>query len=493
MIVSRASVRLNEAIPRQTAWIDSEKTLSRNFLIIDDDPESREVVQEALEGKHFQFWEADTGESAIDVFNAHDIDIVTLDVMLPGADGIEVLRHFKEIKPDIQVVMLTGLNQVDTAVEAMRLGALDYLTKPIRLKELRVVIDRALEQIKLTEERDEWRRQAARYSGRLLGRSPAMQRIFHIIEQVAPTNSTVLITGETGTGKDQVAREIHEQSRRNQKPLIKVDCASLPESLLESELFGHVRGSFTGAIKDRKGRFEMADEGTIFLDEIGEMSASAQQRLLRILQDSELERVGSSTTIQVDTRVIASTNKDLVQSISERKFREDLYYRLRVVQIHLPPLRERKEDIPILAQAFLKRYNEETGKKLSDFSDDVYQLMYRYPWPGNVRELQHAVEHAAIFAKGDVVQYSDMPLEVTGEQTETPPDEGAVPQTNKNQMVIPVGITLEEAELEIIRRTLQSVNGNKEEAARVLGLSRSSLYRRLPKLRELEEESQLNS
>jgi two-component system response regulator HydG len=461
--------------------------MSRTILIIDDDPESREVVRDALEGRGFHFLEAESGEKAIDLASSNDIDVATVDVMLPGTDGLQTLRKIKELKPETQVIMLTGLNAVDSAVEAMRLGALDYLTKPMRLKELRVVIDRAIELKKVAEERDEWRRQAARLSGRLLGRSPAMQRIFHMIEQVAPTSSTALITGETGTGKDQVAREIHEQSRRNNKPLIKVDCASLPESLLESELFGHVKGSFTGAIKDRKGRFEMADGGTIFLDEIGEMSASAQQRLLRILQDSELERVGSSTTIHVDVRVIAATNRDLQQRILEKKFREDLYYRLRVVQIQIPPLRERRNDIPILAQSFLKRYSQETGKQLAEFSDDCMQVLFSYPWPGNVRELQHAIEHAVIFAKGSFVEPQDMPPEITSGQT---PIFAAQMETSNNDgknILIPLGMPLEEAELEIIKQTLESVGGNKEEAARVLGLSRSSLYRRLPKLRDMQE------
>jgi len=366
----------------------------------------------------------------------------------------------------------------------MRLGAADYITKPVRLKELRVVVDRALEQKKLVEEREEWRRQVARYSGRLLGKSPAMQRILHIIEQVAPTRSTVLITGETGTGKDQVAQEIHEQSRRHNKPLIKVDCASLPESLLESELFGHIRGSFTGAIKDRKGRFELADGGSIFLNEIGEMSASAQQRLLRVLQDSELERVGSSATIHLDVRVIAATNKDLQQRISEHKFREDLYYRLRVVQIPICPLRERREDIPILAQAFLKRYSDETGKTLEQFSNDVMDLFFSYSWPGNVRELQHAVEHACIFAAGPSVTLRDLPEEIRLDRTPASFISDVRPINNDNNIIIPIGTTLDDAELEIIRRTLISVNGNKEEAARVLGLSRSSLYRRIPRLNQ---------
>ncbi len=459
---------------------------SRTILIIDDDESSRESVRDSLEGKEFEFLEAETGEKAIEFFSSYDIDLVTCDIMLPGTDGIEVLRHIKEIKPDTQVIMLTGLNEVDTAVEAMRLGATDYLTKPIRLKELRVVVDRAIEQKIMAEERDEWRRQVARYSGRLLGRSQSMQRILHIIEQVAPTNSTVLITGETGTGKDQVAQEIHEQSRRNNKPLIKVDCASLPESLLESELFGHVRGSFTGAIKDRKGRFELADGGTIFLNEIGEMSASAQQRLLRVLQDSELERVGSSTTIHVDVRVIAATNKDLQQRIAENKFREDLYYRLRVVQIPIPPLRERQEDIPILAQAFLKRYSEATGKELEDFEPDVMDTFCSNPWPGNVRELQHAVEHACIFAQGPLVRVQDLPSEITHAPKIPIKENYKDIQDEENKIVIPLGTTLEKAELEIIRKTLDHVKGNKEEAARVLGLSRSSLYRRLPKINNSE-------
>jgi two-component system response regulator HydG len=459
-------------------------------LIIDDDADSREVVREALEGKQFDFLEAKTGEEAIELFTAHDIDVVTCDIMLPGADGIEVLRHIKEVKSDAQVIMLTGLNAVDTAVEAMRLGALDYLTKPIRLKELRVVIDRAIQQKELTEERDEWRRQVARYSGRLLGKSPAMKRIFHIIEQAAPTRSTVLLTGETGTGKDQVAQEIHEQSRRSNKPLIKVDCASLPESLLESELFGHVRGAFTGAFKDRKGRFELADGGTLFLNEIGEMSAGAQQRLLRILQDGELERVGSNTTIHVDVRVLAATNKDLQQCIAENKFREDLYYRLRVVQIHLAPLRERREDIPILAQSFLERYSEETGKELQQFDHDVIEFFLSYPWPGNVRELQHAVEHAAIFAQGRAVTLHNLPEEITRmpvSSVSRAQDSAQIIEKYENSIVIPIGSTLEDAELEIIRLTLEKVGGNKEEAARVLGLSRSSLYRRLPKLAQNDE------
>ena len=461
--------------------------MSRTILIIDDDHESREVVREALEGRGFHFFEAESGEEAIELASSNDIDVATVDVMLPGTDGLQTLRKIKELKPETQVIMLTGLNAVDSAVEAMRLGALDYLTKPMRLKELRVVIDRAIELKKVAEERDEWRRQAARLSGRLLGRSPAMQRIFHMIEQVAPTSSTALITGETGTGKDQVAREIHEQSRRNNKPLIKVDCASLPESLLESELFGHVKGSFTGAIKDRKGRFEMADGGTIFLDEIGEMSASAQQRLLRILQDSELERVGSSTTLHVDVRVIAATNRDLQQRILKKKFREDLYYRLRVVQIQIPPLRERKNDIPILAQSFLKRYSQETGKQLVEFSDDCMKVLFSYPWPGNVRELQHAIEHAVIFAKDEAVEPQDMPPEITSGQTPIFAAQMETASTDGKNILIPLGMPLEDAELEIIRQTLKSVGGNKEEAARVLGLSRSSLYRRLPKLREMEE------
>ena len=456
----------------------------RTILIIEDDTDFRESVREVLDQEGRIFLEANTAESAIKLFPAHDIDVVICDIMLPGSNGIEALRQIKEIRKDTQVVMVTGVNDTETAVEAMRLGALHYLVKGTRflLKELRVVVDRAIEQRRLAEERDEWRRQAVRHSGRLLGKSKAMLRILNVIEQVAPTNSTVLITGYTGTGKDQVAQEIHEQSRRDDKPLIKVDCASLPESLLESELFGHVKGAFTGAIKDRKGRFELADGGTIFLNEIGEMSASAQQRLLRILQDSELERVGSSTTVKIDTRVIAATNKDLQEMISEKKFREDLYYRLRVVQIHIPPLCERIDDIPILAQAFLKRYSQETGKQLTDFAPEVMKVFSSYAWPGNVRELQHTVEHGAIFANGSRITVDELPEEVL--QLQEPAQEMALSQSVDlpEHIVIPIGMTLDDAELEIIRKTLEHVKGNKEEAARVLGLSRSSLYRRLPKL-----------
>ncbi len=463
--------------------------IQRTILIIEDDADFRESLRETLEGNERCFLEAVTGEKAIELIHMHDIDVVICDIMLPGADGLDVLRHIKEMKQEIQVVMVTGVGDVDTAVEAMRLGAMDYLIKGSRslFKELRLVVERAIEQKQLIEERDEWRRQAARHSGRLLGKSQGMKRILHIIEQVAPTRSTVLITGETGTGKDQVAQEIHEQSRRNNKPMIKVDCASLPESLLESELFGHVKGSFTGAIKDRKGRFELADGGTIFLNEIGEMSASAQQRLLRILQDSELEKVGSSTTIHVDVRVIAATNKNLQASIAEKKFREDLYYRLRVIQIHIPPLYERKDDIPILAQAFLKRYSEETGKELKDFDPAVIRQFLLHSWPGNVRELQHSVEHAAIFATNSRVEIKDLPEEILDKPAESITQDSENTSYLSNNILIPLGSTLEDAELEIIRKTLKSTGGNKEETARILGLSRSSLYRRLPKLNQREE------
>lgn len=454
----------------------------RTVLVIDDEPDSREVVFDSLEGRGYSLLEAPSGDKAIALFANHEIDLVISDLVLPGMSGIEILQNIKQISPDTVVVMLTGFATVDSAVEAMRLGAFDYITKPIRLKELRLLIERALEHRRFSEERDEWRRQVARYSGRFVGKSTAMKKVFHIIEQVAPTNSTVLITGETGTGKDQVAREIHEQSRRSNKPLIKVDCASLPESLLESELFGHVRGAFTGAVKDRKGRFELANGGTIFLNEIGEMSASAQQRLLRILQDSELERVGDSQTINVDVRVIAATNKDLPKLISENKFREDLFYRLRVVQIPLAPLRERQEDIPVLARLFLQRYSEETGKSILDFEPEVLDVFNQYSWKGNVRELQHMVENISIFASGERVSVKDLPQEISEHIPEGVPQVQEIQEDRSDMICIPIGSTLEDAELEIIRKTLESVSGNKEQAARVLGLSRSSLYRRLPKL-----------
>ncbi|MEW6238085.1 MAG: sigma-54 dependent transcriptional regulator [Candidatus Omnitrophota bacterium] len=458
----------------------------RTILIIDDDASSREVVRESLEGKGYEFLEAESGEKAIEVFSLFDIDLVICDILMPGMDGIEVLRQIKEIKPDTQVLMLTALNEVDTAVEAMRLGAINYITKPFRLKEIQVVVDRALEQKKLVEEREEWRRQISHFSGRLLGKSPAMQSIFHIIEQVAPTRSTVLITGETGTGKEQVAREIHEQSRRHNRPMIKVDCASLPESLLESELFGQIQGSFIGAYKNRKSRFELADDGTIFLNKIGEMCVSTQKKLLNFLQNSELEIEGSSANIHLDVRVIAATNKDLQQRITEQKFRVDLYYHLRAIQITVPPLRERRDDIPILAQTFLKLYNEEFGKTLDQFSNEVMDKFYSYSWPGNVRELQHAVEHACIFAKGSSITLCDIPEEIRSKSKFSFIKSNTQQINEENEIVIPLGTTMEDAESEIIRQTLKCVKGNKEEAARVLGLSRSSLYRRIPTIQPEE-------
>ena len=346
------------------------------------------------------------GEEALRRIEAHPYDVVILDIMMPKVDGMEVLRRVKESHPDIDVIMVTGLSQIETAVRSMKLGAFDYLPKPFDPDELKVVVGRALERRRLLQENLSLKSEvSSRYRmENIIGPSPAMQAVYRLIAKCAPTNSTILLTGESGTGKELIARAVHYNSLRKDQSFVPVDCNSLSENLLESELFGHVRGSFTGAVANKRGMFEVAHGGTLFLDEIGNLSLSTQAKLLRVIQEREFRAVGDTRTQTTDVRLIAATNKDLKAMVGDGTFREDLYYRINIFPIQVPPLRERREDIPALAHHFLNVLSKEVGKKFSGFSEGAMSLLMQYDWRGNVRELENAVHRAVILATGDVIR-----------------------------------------------------------------------------------------
>jgi DNA-binding NtrC family response regulator len=436
--------------------------MADRILIVDDDAKTRESLATIALREGWDVIEAVSAEEARDLLGQQGVDLVLCDLVLPGIHGIELLRRFRADGHLAPFVLVTGHASVESAVEAMRLGAFDYLSKPVRLGVLRALFSK-VRRARGTEESDDPGR-------RLEGDSEAIRRVREMITLAAPSRSTVLVIGETGTGKELVAEEIHRQSPRASGPLIRVNCAALPETLIESELFGHEKGAFTGADRSRAGRFEVAHGGTLFLDEVSELSWAAQARLLRVLQVGEFERVGSSQTHKVDVRLIAATNSDLRELVTRKSFREDLYYRLHVIQVNLPPLRERREDIPELARSILARLAVEAGRSPSTLSDRVWTVIDAYSWPGNVRELEHVLEHAMVLSRGGEIQIEHLPAEIRPERPRT--------------IQIPVGTPLETAEREIIRRTLEWVNDDKREAARLLGLSRSALYRRLDEIRE---------
>ncbi|RKY67111.1 MAG: hypothetical protein DRQ08_01075, partial [Candidatus Latescibacterota bacterium] len=376
------------------------------ILVVDDDPLMLDFLKEALLRQGYKVDTAEDGEEALRKVEEKGYDLVITDVRMPGVDGMTVLESVKRDFADTEVVVITAYGTIRNAVEAMKMGAYDYLTKPFSVEEVEVVVQRALERKRLISENIRLKRELEKVQGlrTLVGQSPAMRKVLEMIEMVAPTKATVLIQGESGTGKELVADAIHRLSPRKNGPFVKVNCAAIPESLVESELFGHEKGAFTHAVKRSRGRFEMADGGTLLLDEIGEITPAVQAKLLRVLQDGTFQRVGGEGTLKVDVRVIATTNRDLWKAVQEGKFREDLYYRLQVVPIYIPPLRERKEDIPLLVQHFLKMYGEREGKEGLTVSEKAMDILMGYDWPGNIRELENAVERAVILAKGKVLK-----------------------------------------------------------------------------------------
>jgi len=443
--------------------------MGKKILVVDDDSLLRDFLSETLNSSGYWVDLASTGEEALQKIRGEDYDIILSDVRMPNMDGMELLKTTRESLPDAKVVMMTAYGTVQNAVEVMKLGAFDYVMKPFSIDEIELVLKRALEHKQLLLENKLLRTEViGRYRfDNIVGKSPQMQKIFELVETVANTKATVLITGESGTGKELIAKAIHYNSSRREGPFIRINCAALPEGLVESELFGHEKGSFTGAIRQSRGRFELADRGTLLLDEISEISLHLQGKLLRVLQEREFERVGSGIPIQVDVRIIATSNRNLNRLIEQEKFREDLFYRLNVVPIHISPLNERKEDIPALTQHFLKKYNLENNRQITGISQKVYEMFLGYSWPGNVRELENYIERAVVTAKGKILTPGDFPKELVFGRIKLPSEE------------IEVGSTIYEAEQRLILKTLKAHGGNRTKAAEILGISTRTLRNKL--------------
>jgi two-component system NtrC family response regulator/two-component system response regulator HydG len=441
-------------------------------LIVDDEAGIRSLLSRVLRKEH-ETQEAQDGMAALAAIGTFQPDLLICDLKMPEMDGMEVLRHLHRKGSDLLSIVLTAHGTVETAVEAMKLGAFDYLRKPFDVEEVKVVVEKALSIHTLRQEVQDLRKQVRDRSSldRIVGRSKSMTDTFDLIERVAPSRSTVLIVGESGTGKEMIARALHAHSPRAEKRFIAVNCAAISSELLESELFGHEKGAFTGAVSSRTGKFELADGGTLFLDEVSEMSPNLQAKLLRVLQEGEVDRVGGSVPIPVDVRILASTNRDLKEEIKQGAFREDLFYRLNVVTLSFPPLRERKEDIPLLARHFVARYAEENRKEISGIRQEALELLVRYNWPGNVRELENVIQRAVVLCRGDEIKTSDLPPEVSTPE----PREG---------LGLHVGMTTAEAERLLILETLRAYEANRTKAAEVLGISIRTLRNKLNEYRD---------
>ena len=441
------------------------------ILVVDDDPGVRESFRLMLEDD-YEVLDAGDGATALEVLRVTQVDLVLLDIRLPEADGIEVLERIKALDEGVEVVLATAVKTVRTAVAAMKLGAFDYLTKPFEEDELLAVVRRALEKRSLEREVAFLRGELARTHDveEIVGRHPAMQKLQRVIGQVAPTSATVLITGESGTGKELVARAIHRQGPRRDKPFVPVNPAAIAETLIESELFGHEKGAFTGAYQRKLGKFELAQGGTLFLDEIGALKPELQAKLLRVLQEREIERVGGTRPIRIDVRVVAATNANLDAAVARGAFREDLYYRLNVVPIHVPPLRERADDIPLLVEHFVRHLAQAFNRPVEGVSPEALAALRQYRWRGNVRELQNIIERCVVLAEGPTIQLNDLPLDIL-----LPEHRTRVRAADK----LPLKDATEQFERQIILRVLERVKGNQSEAARILGVHRNSLKRLL--------------
>ena len=441
---------------------------NNRILVVDDEASQRDLLHLVLTEEGYAVETASSGEEAVQKVEEGFYHLVIMDMKMGGMGGLEALKRIKDISSAVQVLIVTAYASVDTAVDAMRSGALNYLTKPIDLGELKVQVEKTLQFSHLVAENESLKAQVtgAFEASQIIGNSSRILEIFDTLRMVAPTEATVLILGESGTGKELVADAVHLNSPRKKGPLVKVNCAALPETLLESELFGHEKGSFTGAVARREGRFKLADGGTLFLDEISEMSLLLQAKLLRVIQSRSFERVGGTETISSDVRLIVATNRDLEDEVREKRFREDLFYRLNVVPVTLPPLRERREDIPLLADHFLSEIAERNNKLIRGFSPQAMDLLVRNKWKGNVRELENVVERAVIMARGDVIQPGDLPGHIT--------EEGNAPSSG----IIP-GRPLSDLEREAILSTLEMTGGNRTESAKLLGISRRTLQYKL--------------
>ncbi len=439
------------------------------ILVVDDEPELCRALSKLLSRNGYRVLTAGNGEEALTVLRQQDVHLVLSDLQMPRMGGLELLKAAHVVSPSTQFVIITGHGTIETAVDAMLAGADNFIEKPFSTTTTLRVVRKALEKHMLIAENRQLRQKLAEIQGPsdIIGNSEPMRRAVETARQVADSSATILITGESGTGKEVFAAAIHRWSDRGKRPMISVSCAALPETLLEAELFGYEKGAFTGAVARRKGRFEAADRSTLFLDEVGEMSLTTQVKLLRVLQDSVIERLGGHESIPVDVRIIAATNADLPALVAEGRFREDLYYRLNVINLELPALRNRADDALLLADFFLQRYSRKNNKELGGFSPAALEALGRYHWPGNVRELENAVERAVVLSKGDLVDVDALPPSVVSGRSRF------------DAVTIPVGTTLREAEMRLIEATLASTEGDKETAANILGIAARTIYRKM--------------
>ena len=441
------------------------------ILVVDDERSHRQMIEAVLSAEGYEIAQADNGQAAIDAVEEKFYDLVIMDIRMPELGGIEALKKIKTISPGIPIILMTAYASVGTAVDALKSGASDYLTKPLDIEELKILVAKTMRFHQLEEENIYLKeRLNDRFDfSSIIGRSPAMNKLFETMALVAPSEATVLIVGESGTGKELIANAIHQNSPRKDRPFIKVNCAALPETLLESELFGHEKGSFTGAIARKQGRFQLAHKSSIFLDEIAEMAPTTQAKILRVLQEREFEPLGGIHTIKVDTRIIAATNKQLDEEIKAGRFREDLYYRLNVVSLEVPPLRKRGDDVALLTDFFLKKYTEKNNKLIKGFTPRAMDLLMRHEWPGNVRELENIVERAVIMARGEMITPMEFPENLKELDLEL----------KEARINIAAGRSLKEVEKEMILRTLDETGGNRTHAADILGISRRTLQLKL--------------
>lgn len=446
-------------------------------LVVDDEEIVRESLSDWLKKFGYQVETAENGTRGLEKIRAQKWNVLLVDLKMPDISGLEVLRQARKMQPDASVVIITAYATVDTAIQAMKDGAYDYVVKPFDPDEISALIKRIVEHQDLVDENIFLRRQLTqKYTFQdIIGKSPKMQEVFELVRTVASTKSTVLICGESGTGKELIARAIHQLSPRSREPFVAISCGALTETLLESELFGHERGAFTGATERKKGRFELADKGTVFLDEVGDIGAKSQLDLLRVLEEREFRRVGGQESIKVDVRIVAATNKDLRKLANEGKFREDLFYRINVIAVHLPPLRERKEDIPLLCEHFLHKYNVENNKKIKRISEDALRALLEYDWPGNARELEHAIEHAVAVEKDNFISVASLP---TAFSTAATPAK-----------TFSADRTLDEMEKEYILHVLNRHQWNIQKVAGILSIDRGTLYNKIKK-HDLQEKTE---
>src|SRR3989339_321600 len=442
------------------------------ILVIDDNEEHAIATAEALQKVGCKCLIATSGKEGLKIIEGGEIDIVITDLIMHDIDGLQILKTTKERLPEAEVILITGYGTVETAVDAMQKGAATYLLKPININHLRAAVDKVVEKQNIVRNNIELHKQLEEkfgFSG-IIGNSQQMHRIFNILKQIASTTATVLIMGESGTGKELIARAIHYNGPRKNNPFVELNSAAISETLLESELFGHEKGAFTGALHQRKGKFEYANNGSLFLDEVGDMPLTTQAKLLRVIEDGRIVRVGGNESVKIDVRIIAATNKDLGELVKEGKFREDLYFRFNVICLRLPPLRERQEDIFLLMDVFIKEFSKKNGKKIKDITPEARKNLFRYNWPGNVRELKNCIESMIVFNQNGILDINDIPEHIYKSN-----------RTALTGPVFPVGITLEEMEKELMKNTLAYVGGNRGETARILGIGERTLYRKLEK------------